>query len=94
MKEFVACLKFGSAPTRMRHHPPCTVIVRESRRSSIPEALVMEPARRGVLVIPHPRGMTTEFADAAFSIIGVFSWALSNFASGKIRHLDRTAAMR
>ena len=54
----------------------------------------MEPARRGVLVIPHPRGMTTEFADAAFSIIGVFSWALSNFASGKIRHLDRTAAMR
>jgi len=60
----------------MRHHPLCTVIVRESRRSSIPEALVMEPARRGVLVISHPRGMTTEFADAAFSIIGVFSWAL------------------
>jgi hypothetical protein len=66
LKEFVACSKFGSVPARMRHDPPHAVIVRESGRSSIPQALVMEPARRGVLVTPHARGMT------AFSLTGAF----------------------
>jgi hypothetical protein len=50
----------------------CAIIVRESGRSSIPEALVMEPGRRGVLVTPHARGMTAEFVEPAFSITGVF----------------------
>jgi hypothetical protein len=72
LKEFVACSKFGSVPARMRHDPTHAVIVRESGRSSIPQALVMEPARRGVLVTPHARGMTTEFVEAAFSLTGAF----------------------
>jgi hypothetical protein len=67
----------------MRHDPPRAVIVGESGRCSIPEALVMEPARRGVLVTPHVRGMTTEFCRTAFFTSGVFSWALSAFVTGK-----------
>jgi len=53
----------------MRHDPTHAVIVRESGRSSIPQALVMEPARRGVLVTPHARGMTTEFVEAGFLLL-------------------------
>ncbi len=34
------------------------VIARESGRSSIPEAAVIEPRSRGVLDSPLPRGMT------------------------------------
>jgi hypothetical protein len=38
------------------------VIARESGRSSIPPAVVIEPKGRGVLDTPLSRGMTTVFA--------------------------------